>query len=264
MKKLGIIYCSYNTESYTAASLAPWISARAKKLGGIDYAICVVSVPFEKFLAKREDGTLDVLIGAKDRGEIDLLISQGVPMAEVDARGKAMKMLIESGCDCILQADSDEFYLEDQIAKIVDIIQRNPLVTWFRLSLKNYVFDEKTYLAEPFQPPRVHRVKTMCGCSAAGFWDDNSVFYADKRSGAKYRDRDFSSKTVGPNIAWIRHLTWLNDERSKKKTEYQVTRWGADLCSFAWDEKRGGLVFNERYYERAGMELPELLKDFSE
>ena len=268
MKKLGIIYCGFNTESYIIPSLAPWIKARKDKLGGIEYVICAVSVPFVKFPAQREDKTLDILMDMRNRGDIDLLIERNDPQHEPEIRWEALKMLkndtiVEGGgCDCFCLVDSDEFYTEDQILRIVQTVQKNPFIPWFKFSFKNYVFNEKTYLVEPFQPARLFRSKFTDQDGEkiiAGFWDDNNVFYArsDVRGG-KLSNNTFPSKTIGKNTVWIKHLSWLNDSRSRNKVDYQKSRWGADLCSFQWDDSRGGLCFNEKYFEKMGLPLPEV------
>ena len=41
---------------------------------------------------------------------------------------------------------SDEHYTADNIDRIIAFVERTPLVCWYRLSPKNYVFDDRTYL----------------------------------------------------------------------------------------------------------------------
>ena len=67
--------------------------------------------------------------------------------------------------------------------------------------------------------------------------------------------------TVPKECAWIPHQTWMSDEKSKKKIDYQLRGRGWPACSYSWDESRGGLVFNEEYYRARGLPLPETAQD---
>jgi hypothetical protein len=124
---------------------------------------------------------------------------------------------------------------------------------WFRLSLKNIVFDINRYLKDPFTPPRIHKVKTPDGLIADGFWHDNNIYYISAQ-GLKKNDDDYPNSIVPRRIAFAEHWTWLNDERSKRKIAYQEARnWD---CSFAWGPK--GLMFNETYYKKKKKPLPKV------
>jgi len=52
--RIGVIYCSYGTPEMLSESLAPWISARMKKLGGNDFVICAISAPKKNETKKDE------------------------------------------------------------------------------------------------------------------------------------------------------------------------------------------------------------------
>lgn len=253
--RIGVIYCAYQTEDLVEASLRPWIEARQTRLAGHDYVICAVSVPFEGFPNDQpEDRTRAILGAHAQAGDIDHAIVRDHPMAETEARGAALKWLVEQGCDTLWQVDSDEPYETAQIAAICDFVAARPLVTWFRLCLRNAVFDSKTYLVEPFTPPRIHRVTTVRGCfyTADGFCDDNNVSYRDSWHTGR-PDTAFPSATVPRQLAWIKHLSWLNDDRSRRKVAYQQGRgW---TCSFDWDDAQGGLIW------RAGQPVPETARD---
>jgi len=257
--KLGVIFCGFNTAQYISNSLQPWVQAREKQIGGNQIVISAVSVPFIRFPASRTDDSGEIIRDYFLNGFIDQITVHDNPLEEVVARGNALNYLKSVNCDAVIQVDSDEFYTLEQIEKILQIVNANPYIVWFRLSLKNYIFDGKTYLEEPFQPPRIHRIKTIDGFEAAGFWDDNSVFYTNGKN--TYQDRSFPTKTIHKNIVWVKHLTWLNDERGRDKVNYQKSRWGNDLCSYEWDDERKELKFNEAYYKRMGIPLPQIVKE---
>lgn len=265
--KIGVIYCGYGTNEYIKDSLGPWINARATKLGGHEYMICAVSLCFKGFDGA-DDGTQSMLRSYLGDGSIDWLITGPNGQPETAARGEALRWLVDNGADVIWQADSDEFYELDQIDRIARFVEANPWVVWFRLSLRNTVFTKDQYLVEPFTPPRIHQVKHGYLVSES-FWDDNNVLYRGwpRRSWPdwneiieldKYpsKDTSFASMTVPQSVAWIRHETWLSNERSKSKLSYQRARgW---TCSFTWDDTNNRLIFNEAYYKARGEPLPEV------
>jgi hypothetical protein len=255
MSRFGIIYVAYQCEDLIDASLFPWVEARAARLGGYDYVICAVSVPFVGFeQEEKKDGTL----GKLEQAAVDCIIASQEPLAEVDARGRALKWLRDEGkVTHLFQVDSDEIYEISQILNIVKAIESNPFIAWWRIPFKNYVFDDKTYLVEPFRPPRIHEVR-LGQCVASGFWDDNNVMYKTQ-DGIEMKDTQWAGFAIPTNLVWIKHLTWLSDERSRRKVAYQRARWGH--CSFRWDDEKGRLCLDEDYYRTHGLPPPEVAQD---
>lgn len=253
---IGIIFTSFGMEEYLSFSLTPWVEIRRTQVGGHQYLICAVSVPFEGFEAGPADGTVDRLERLRLHNHIDAVITSNTPIKETTARGDAMNWLIAHGADTIWQWDGDEMTQPTDIERIVRFVDSRSLVSWFRVSYRNAVFTKDQYLIEPFCPPRIHRVRPA-GLTAHSFWDDNNVLYRDG-SDAEVRDVNLSSLTIPAIIAHPRHFTWLSDERSKRKISYQHKRWGHS--SFRWDE-RHGLCFDESYYTAKGLPLPEVAHD---
>lgn len=253
MSKFGIIFSAYNAQPYLSNALDPWIMARKTRLGGHEFVICAVSVPFEGFNQSRNDDTLDILAVSALFGKIDHVVHQDVPMKETEARGAALKWLVDQGVEASWIVDSDEFYTIAEIEQISSFVEASPLISLFRLCLKNYVFDSKTYLVEPFTPPRIHRIRPYQSTAVAcGFWDDNNVEYF--RKSGKFHDIQLPGLTVPKSCAFVSHASWLNDERSKRKILYQNSRPGWK-CSFDWDDFRGGLIW------RDGFPIPETAQD---
>ncbi len=254
--RIGIIYVAYQAEDLVPASLTPWVEVKRAQLGGHDYAICAVSVPFEGFPQDEErDRTRSILGAYAQRGEIDHVVVGDKPHKETDARGAGLRWLMTQGVDVVWQVDADEVYTSEEIARIAAFVEANPFVTWFRLSLRNAVFTPTTYLVEPFTPSRIHRVRAG-GYSLHSFCDDNDLLYGGTITRDLKRQDQFPLMTVPRSVAFVRHLSWLNDERSRKKVAYQTARgWE---CSFRWDEATG-LQFNEAYYAKRGLPLPEVI-----
>lgn len=246
--KIGIIYVGYQTEEYIESSLAPWIKARQDKTNDNQFCICAVSTPFLGFTNEDKlDGTIPMLSKYLSEDKIDHLITDPKNIPETQARGMALKWLIEQDVDIVWQVDSDEFYTLDQIGKISYFVELNPFITWFRLNLKNYVFTDKQYLFEPFTPPRIHRTSFQ-GFTASSFTQDNDIAYGG------LNQHIFANMTVPQNIAWINHFSWLSNLRSKQKIQYQNKRgWE---CSFAWDVTNDHLCWNKSYFNNRGLTYP--------
>ena len=255
--KIGVIFVAWQSGDLLSSSLLPWINARKQHLGGHDYTIAAVSVPFEGFPQEELlDSTMAVLHTEREQGEIDYHLQNVVPMKETEARGAALKWLVEQGCDVTWQADADEFPTPQQIEGTLRFFETRPHVAWARGSLRNYVFDRQTYLVEPFTPPRLHRTRLPGGWVASAFWDDNNVLYfreGQVNERREIRDVDLPHVTVPKRLS-IRHESWLNDSRSRRKIAYQNARVGWQ-CSFDWDDARGGLIW------RDGQPIPETARD---
>lgn len=260
--RIGIIYTSYGIPEYLGASINPWLNAKRDRLDGHEFIVCAVSLPFKDFDFVNDQDTPANLRHYFDIGAINSIITKPEFIPETEARGGALKYLLSCNVDLIWQADGDELPTLVQISSIIRFVETNPFVSWFRLSLKNYVFDNKTYLVNPFTPARIHRVGS--GLWRAKFFiEDNNICYehiggthiSDRLPEIK-RDISFSSLIIPSSIAFISHLSWLNDNRSKLKCAYQTRRWGS--CSFAWDERTNQLVFNKEFYLKSGQPIPEI------
>lgn len=253
MSVFGIIFCAYNTADLLLISLPPWIAARRASLGGHQFKICAVCCPFEGFNHEDPvDNTLEVLRTHFVRGEIDHIVVSSVPVSEVKARGEALKWLVgEGGVDYLWQVDNDEQFTEQDIFNVAQYVQDHRHVPWFRVSYRNLVFDTSHYLAEHFTPARIHRVDAGQGLRATGFWDDNNVLYPP------YRDVQLASITIPARVAAPLHYSWLNNNRSRLKIQYQIEGRKWPSCSFRWDEKLG-LCFNEAHFAARGEPLPEV------
>lgn len=246
--RVGVIYSAYNAREYVERSLAPWVHLKYRygkmsmpvghPKNPYSFTICAVNVRFAGFETETEDGTRELLRAYAARGDIHLIDApDNVP--EATARGMALSYL-KGQVDVVWQVDADEFYTEADIHAILAYVRANPYAEWFRLSLKNYVFDEVTYLTEPFTPPRIHRVNVR-GYRAHSFSGDNDIQYGGTITRDIVPQERFASVTVPESVAWIRHLTWQDNDRSRAKIEYQLNGRGWPQCSFAWD---GGLRFN--------------------
>lgn len=258
--KIGIIYTCYQMEDLLDRSLPPWIEAKKRSLGGHTYEICAICVPFIGYpLDGIEDNTKTKLLNHLAAKEIDHLISGRQPMLETEARSEALRWLTlgVDKADITIIVDGDEFFLKEDILGAAAYVESQPLTTWFRLPYRNLVFTRNQYLAEPFTPPRIHRVRAG-SYRTHSFWADNNVLYGGAITRDLKQDLHFASATIPTHMAYPLHETWLNNARSKSKVKYQLDRWGT--CSFRWDESKGGLTWNESYFAARGEAIPEVLR----
>lgn len=239
--RIGCIFTAWQMEDYLAQSLAPWVGVRASSLDDHEFVICCVSVPFAGFPQDGvRDSTTETLRRHLAERDIDHLIESETSMSEVDARGAALMYLKTQDVDAIWQVDADEVYANRDISRTLRFVGTQPYCGWFRVALVNLVFDSKTRLADPFTPPRIHRVR-FAGVEATHFSADNDVSYGPRHQSA------FASLTIPEACAAPLHYSWVADSevsraRCRRKVEYQILRWG-QACSFRWDETKG-LVFN--------------------
>lgn len=254
---VGVIFTSFQMADMLSMSLSPWLAARRVGLGGHTFKISCVSCPFTGFPVEEPlDDTQSRLQDLYDTDQVDRVFVSDEPVAETEARGRALRWLVDEGVDTTVMCDGDEVYTGADIANILAAVEDNPLMVWFRVALQNLVFDEKHALAEPFTPPRIHRVKAG-GYEAVWFWDDNNVLYRSQRyPDHTKQDIGLASMTIPARIAAPKHYTWLSNDRSRRKIAYQVSRgWS---CSYRWDEQKG-LCFNEQHFLSRGEPLPEVV-----
>jgi hypothetical protein len=266
--KIGVLYVGYNQESYVSHSLSSWIFAKKVNLANHEYIISAVSLPFKEYKERNiiEDNTISILDHSLEYKEIDSLIKEPKYISETEARNMSLQFLLANKVDVVILVDSDEFYTLEDIEKIFTYVSLERWISWFAVSLKNYVFDENTYLKIPFTPPRIFRTVTN-GYRLLEMSYDNDVTYQTTLLTPKgdvvrnISHRDLPTKIIPQNIAFVRHLTWLSNEKTKEKIIYQKSRWGENGCSFEWNNELNALEFSKAYYLSNHKSYPEILKD---
>ena len=240
---------------YIESSLHDLIKARQSKLDNNEFYIVAVSLPFKNFPITNCDNTIQILQTLKNNNLIDELITEPKFIKETEARTLALNKIIENNCEIVWQYDPDEELKIEQISKIIKFVNLNPFVACFKLSYRNFVFDNNTYLVEPFCPMRIHRVN-YSNYRVNYFWDDNNIMYGGKITRDLIRDIDFTMLTIPKSYVWISHMTWISNSRSEAKILYQKSRsW---TCSYDWDYINNKLIFNKDYFEKFGLPLPQI------
>lgn len=263
MPKIGIIAVGRDCADVLDEVLAPWVESFWRH----DIHIHLISATFREMeavglTAVPDKATTDKMQGYArkfDRNISCFIGKEYMTEAEVRDKGREFLMSRDIRADVIWLLDlADEFYTTRQIENIIKFVDKNSLIPWFRVSFKNYVFNEKTYLSQPFQPPRVwythYGDKKLMACNY-----DNDFLYRDTKDKV-VPDKDLPSLTIPINMAWVKHLSWISNQRSKNKVAYQALHFkhGAG-CSFAWDEEKSILVWNQEYFNKLNQVIPETL-----
>ena len=262
--KIGCLLCAYNMAEYVDDCLSPWIFAKDDKLGGNEFVISAVSASFAEYkdAGIKEDNTKERLRWHYNQGNIDYLSDNLEWVSEKEARNAALKPLLQVGCDLIIMVDLDEVYSIQDIENIFNYVTLEKWISSFSVCLKNFVFDDKTHLLEPFCPNRIWRVNTNGYKLRECIYDNNMSYEGDVVYNAHFEHRvigekDLPHKVIPQRVAFVKHLTWMNNEKSRLKRDYQIKRWG--VCSYKWDDTNG-LSFDEEYYKKLGQKVPAVMK----
>lgn len=247
--RLGIIYAGFNNFKYAKQSILPWITL--KHLYPNNFFISAVSVPFLEY--KNEiiniDNTTDFLKTLASASFIDKCFDQPKYIKENEARNLALFHLLNYNLDYVMIVDSDELYTIENIENIIKYVQENSF-DLYKINFKNYIFDGKSYI-DKFCPPRIYKVKINYGINS--FYWDNEIVYNNGRT-----DKQLNSIEIPKKIAYVKHMTWLN-ENGKEKVNYHRKHFGG--CSYIWDDKKNELKLDLEYYDRMGYERPTVYKE---
>lgn len=158
--KIGLLFCAYNCDHSIDEVLKPWLEV--KRRATPDQFILSFSYGQFKEYADLFGAAPIVYPAWYDRYKTNIDFFQLLPpLSEAENRNAALKPLLEAGCDLIMLVDGqDEYFTVAQIDEIFNKVVLERYVSWFSIQYRNFVFNEKTYLAAPFTPPRIFRTKT--------------------------------------------------------------------------------------------------------
>ncbi len=256
--KLGVIISNYQGIDLIDDFFAPWIEFFKSQLKH-DIVFSVIDTKFEEnkddnTTNNSNDGSLEKLRNYHNVRLIDHYIEFDKPLMEHDARSLALKPLLDD-CDYILSTAFDEKFSVKDIENIINFVEKNPLIVWFLINYKNYVFDKSHYVLG-FRPPRVFKVNANNYKLNKWFWDDDVEYH-----GIITRDiisyKNLSSKVI-PNVL-VNHYTWLSDERSRLKVIYQQKHFAHGAgCGYKWNEETRSIELNLEHYRKIG-QIPPII-----
>ena len=254
--KIGVLFTCYNCEDYVDQCLEPWLKLRDE----MNFVFAASSGMFKDYLAlgitEKNEGTLRKLITKK----LDFLVTtSGKNLLDEEAsRNTCLNFLKKQQCDLIILLDGDEVYTEDQIRKIFAFVQEHPTYDAYAINFKNFYFREGIFTYD-FCHHRIFWLNRHGGIREFHF--DNELHYEDGSDPYAYR------RDIPREIAFVDHYSWLsNDPRTRDKILYQNNRYtGHDgtfpkhlRCSFAWNDERQRLEFNQDFWAWKAGETPTL------
>lgn len=253
MNKIGLICAFHNEIDFIPSCLVPWIEYRKNN----PLLISCLDVSFqENGGGKSIDGSIELLEEYKKDNKIDFYEQLKDGLKEHEARNVALEWLLEQGVGLIVSVGIDEFFTIGEITKIFQYVEKEPFVAVFKIHYKNYVGDEKHYV-NGFTPNRIWRVNYN-KCKLKEFvWDDDQKYIT--KDGQEIIDRNLPTKLI-PGIQ-IKHLSWLNGQRSKNKIIYQNIHFQTG-CGYCWDEQTQSVKINYEFFKKTGQTPPEILEDF--
>lgn len=271
--KIGFLMCGYECDEYIDRVLAPWVELKNQSSSDQFVFSCVYG-QFKEYAEMFGQQQVTKPEWANKYSDlIDNFILAETPDSEANHRNLALKYLQDQQCDIIWLLDiQDEIYSLEGIKNIIQYVKSNEYYCWYSVSLKNYVFDEKTYLLDPFTPPRIFRT-SFNGFKLKNFSFDNDPVYQDAKimdlpgidysfDSTRYRSyKQFSNITIPVSVCGnVNHYTWLNNEKSKFKILYQNKHFNG-ICGYKWNEQENKVEFNELYYRSIGQFIPFIGQD---
>ncbi len=253
--RLGVVISIYNGMEFLEEFLKPWIEAKKE----LDIKIVFIDAKFENFDGETNstDGTTEYLINKLNCGLIDYYGYYYANKKEHEVRNVGINMLVDMGCHYILSTAPDEIFTVEQIKYIYNYIQWDKNNVLFKLSYKNYVDSKNTYVLN-FEPKRIWKVY-LDNYKFNGLVFDDDGSYINPNNGNILLDNDFPS-TIISDIK-IKHYSWLSNQNSINKINYQEKRWSKNSCSYKWNNETQKIEFNLDYYRKIGQNPPIIYKD---
>lgn len=263
--KIGLIFCAYGTPEYLEKSLNPWINLKSK------YNI-TISACHGQFKEFHENGVEDNdiktqkgLLLLQVQNKIDYLYIQNYygPDFDLDTqkyeteaqiRNYCLQYLLKQDLDYVILWDLDEFTTESEIESLLNYIQKseNKFYNWYSIEYKNVIFDGNQYI-DGFCPPRIFKTKVNNLKLKEIYWD-NDISYLERDKTISYKE--LAAKKVPKSIINPKHLTWLSNNRSKEKVQYQLKHFGH--CGYKWNDQENKLEFDLEFYKKTNQKLPEI------
>ena len=258
--RLGVIFCGYDCAELLGKSLVPWFKAKQKAdikvvgVHGLFKENRQLGLEDNDFKTQKELKTylnphgLDSLYLQNDYSMLEDELFE----TEAQIRHHGFELLAEFRPDYVTLWDGDEEADESSILKLHSFIQSEPSVAWFKIHYRNLIFSESLY-SKDFAPPRIFKSQfgawRLNGC----YWD-NDFDYFDNYGNRRNYD-SFPYGEIPESVCNPLHWTWLDNERSKKKVNYQMKHFGH--CGFKIDDT-GHLAFNSDYYKKIGAKPSKL------
>lgn len=254
MKKLGIIFSSYNTTEYNQKSLRPWLNKE-------NVAIAACSFRFEGFSNEDNIENINQLVAiATVNNNLTVFCDKTAVLKEHEARNKGLEHLLREDCDVIMLLDSDEFYTEEEVNFVLETINSPDFDknAWYKIHFKNYIIDGKQWI-DGFCPPRLFNRYFREYELKEFYWDNDVLYKVDNAyidATVDYKKMPYAE--INKDKLHVHHESWVG-KRGIDKIKYQNSHFGR--CSFKVTEDGKSIELNPKYYELTGEEMPTIHYD---
>lgn len=264
--KIGLLLAVYNDLEFLEECLNPWIKLKSE----LDIKIAICHGQFKEYHELGfEDNDRETLQYLLENKKEDYLYIQNnywlvkkedyIYQNEAELRNHGLGWLLKQEIDYFFTIGSDEFYTEEEIKRIVDFINQesNQDYAWFRINYKNYVIN-KTQWIDGFCPARIWKVNYKDIYKIKNFYWDDDINYQGTITRDIVSYKQLPHKEIPREICHVKHLTWLDDERTRKKIAYQNLHFNGN-CSYKI--KDGHVVIDYEFYHRNGLPIPIINKN---
>lgn len=252
MKNLGIILTAYGLKEYVSECLNAWKQ--------FDIPIACNSFQFENF--EKKDNKECILELKKFLPESAIFYDDEIVLKEHEARNITLNYLKNNfSIDAYLILDIDEFYTKKNIENLLEFINSEDFqwVAWAKINFKNYIFDGKHW-TDDFCPPRIFKSTYKEFVLNKFYWDNDIIYLNHDNDIIDYKQ--LSNIVIPKNKLHVKHMTWLNSDRSKNKIEYQEKHFGG--CAYKWNELANCVEINNEFYKKIGQIPPIIYNDTNE
>jgi hypothetical protein len=249
--KYGILCNFYGFPKYLDQVLSSWLNIDKNLI------FAAASCKFDQYIDidyHQEDTETIYKLTAQYKDKFPYIYTEPVAN-DSTVRNFPLQFLLNQDVDYIWLLDEDEFYTENQITKIINFIEQESFVPYFKIHFKNY-FNDNQHWIDGFCPPRIFKTK-FNNLKLDSFYYENDVYYIDKNNN-KIDYKHLSSISIPKTVAHIDHYSWCGSEEFlKNKVKYQNHRYKG-ICSYEWNESKNCLDFNENFYKMIGQPIPEV------
>lgn len=258
--KIGVTSIGYECQGLLSKCFKSWNEIKNDKSlcpEISDIKICFAHGCFEEtyklgFPIYSVDGTYELAQEMHKIGEIDELIIYDSPQKEYNMWTNNLDQLKKYDIDLLIMVNVDEFWEVKEIKRLIECIQRNSLVDYFRVNFKNYCINYSTWV-DDFIVPRAWFVNRNKGLKS--FYRDELVDYNDGR-----KDVQCPFVIIPKDIIFPKHYSWVGTkEYLQRKLRFQELRYG--LCSYEWDDLNNCLKLNDSFYLKYNVPRPDLNHD---
>lgn len=251
--KYGILCNFYGFPHYLDRVLSSWIDLNK------NFIFAAASCKFDQYLdinyLEEDDETINKL-NTIYKDKFSYIYTESIAN-DSTVRNYPLKFLLNQEVDYVWLLDEDEFYTKDQIIKIINFIEQEPFIPYFKIHFKNY-FNDSQHWVDGFSPPRIFKTR-FNNLKLDSFYYENDVYYLDENNN-KIDYKQLSHLSIPKTIAHIDHYSWCGDKiYLQNKIKYQNHRYKG-ICSYKWNNEKNCLDFNEEYYKMINQPIPEIKK----